>query len=161
MLTESGASVQYELTRGECVDGLHAAAARNRSTWAILLLGVAVIAVGATTSTAAVFGGSGLLVVGVLAMTVAPAIRGRALWKRRVRLTLSVSETHVSMVSPNSKGEMAWSQFRRLDCSGDLFLLWYANSRRLLTIIPRRAFASEEQADSFRDFAQGHLGARS
>ena len=161
-MTAGGMSVEYELTQEEFISGIYGTIARKRSTWVIVLVGTAVLAVGAATSTGLVFIGAALVFSPLLGAVLGAEIGGRRRWKRRPGgpVTLSVSEAYVSMVGPSARAELEWSHFLRLDCSGDLFLFKRADNP-LVMIIPRRAFGSDEQADTFRDFVRSHLGKRS
>jgi hypothetical protein len=83
-------------------------------------------------------------------LTVNPEITGPT--------TLTYSESGVTVQSAATKIEMGWSAFTGWQETPDYFLLT-RRGVRLDTIIPKRAFSSEE-AESFRSYAR-QVGQRS
>jgi hypothetical protein len=83
----------------------------------------------------------------------------RRQWKRQPqlhrRVKYEIDPDSVRVTTETSTGEMTWANFIRFVESKNLFLL-YPN-KIVFHMIPKRAFASAEEMDSFRELATSKI----
>lgn len=163
--------LEYQLTLDDYIDGLraiyrlsHPNAARIRVLVLIVCLAAACLSFwAARTEPMALLVGA--FYVGVLVLVVGRTSRrvfARAVRKSGVEtglpIVIELSEAGVVFTTQNSLGRELWAaQFRAEQ--DDTYILFFV-SNTSARIIPRRAFASEAQAEAFFAFARAHLPRR-
>jgi hypothetical protein len=174
---DSVATVPWALTRQEYAKAMRYLAARDRWWWAMLAVCLAVIAIGVAISALVAFVGVALA-AWVGSAYYAPVLLTwagkssmndtlpRAKFPRPAR-TMTATDDAVDFASSGRAIRYDWSHLPRLHCvDHDLFLLETGPHAKRLGIIPctqafivpRRAFASVEDAERFRELAERQTG---
>ena len=132
---------------------------RSRYWW--LLLGVAVILIALGAALDVLFMAIwGVACLGLWAYrgVIAPELAGRRRWRPDEEVQMVFSDAGVSRTSATASSTVVWTQFARLYCAGDVFLLRLRS--RGFYIIPRRAFASEDDMTRFQELAHRSIPSR-
>ncbi len=72
-------------------------------------------------------------------------------------MTLSVDGSGIVSASKLDRARAGWSEFGDIQETEDYFFLTHTGASQLIEIIPKRAFESEEQAQAFKELAEGHI----
>jgi hypothetical protein len=171
------ATAPWALTRREYAQGMRYLTVRDRWWWGMLAGCLVVIVIGAAFSTIVV------IVGGALAAWVASAYYAPValLWGGKASMndtlprgrfphpesTMTATDEYVDVASLGRAIRYDWGHLPCVHCvDGDLFVLETGPHAKLLGIIPntrafvvpRRAFASVEDAERFRELAERHAG---
>jgi hypothetical protein len=83
-----------------------------------------------------------------------PSLIGRRVQndeRLRATATWQVNARQIVIKNRHSLTKLDWSQFQRVIATRNYYLFVYAANRNTIQFLPRRAFASPEQEESFRD----------
>ncbi|MBN1119445.1 MAG: YcxB family protein [Anaerolineae bacterium] len=74
-----------------------------------------------------------------------------------VEMTLIADGSGIDSVSKLGRNRVGWSEFGGIQELEDYFFLTHKGASQMVEIIPKRAFESEEQAQAFRELAEGQI----
>jgi hypothetical protein len=149
-------TLAFELTRAEYAAGAHAVPDRLIKGAAIGGVGLLAVGVGARFETTTVLGIL-LILAAVIAWAqpwwrwyVEPALHAEEQWR--------IDEQGCTIHRAGSQMRNQWAFYRELIEVGGVYAL--VTSRATLDVVPKRAFASEEDATAFVAFVRPHVAVR-
>jgi type III secretory pathway component EscV len=80
--------------------------------------------------------------------------------KYRDVYSVTLADEGITVRTKQIESKLAWSLYTRLIEVSDLFLLVYGTHVGQMTVLPKRAFASETQEAAFRALVARHISAR-
>jgi hypothetical protein len=105
--------------------------------------------------------GTIILMWAISRFVLGPALAGRRVQKNerlRSETYWVVDDAQITIKNEYSEGKADWGVFQRVIDTKEHYLLVHTTNKRLLQILPKRAFESESQEACFRDLLKRHLG---
>jgi YcxB-like protein len=157
-------SVRFALKEAEVAAAYQTVALKRPWLWLIFLIGMfyALLAVqdlvsGDRSGNAAWHLGGGVVLVGMIAITVFvyPRWQFRRSARARGEQSHRFSDDGFEVSLSDSRSEAKWTFYQKVIATRDLYLLMHNN--RLCNVIPRRAFASAADEALFVDILKRHV----
>jgi hypothetical protein len=148
--------VRFKLTEPEFYGIWRGLVAGRRMTWILPLVGLVILFAGVLQSEI------GLTVAGIVLAAWCPAqlyvLAPRRLWRRlpdlRDTQTLTFTEDGMSEELAESKSTYLWTYWEELSMAGDAYVF---RSKKGYTVVPRRAFATRDDEQQFRELTAAHI----
>jgi hypothetical protein len=77
--------------------------------------------------------------------------------KLRDQYRFSFSDEGIAVKTPHFDSKLSWSLYTRVLEGSDMYLLVYGKDIRMMTVIPKRAFADGLQENAFRALLSRHI----
>jgi hypothetical protein len=152
-------TVRFTFSEAENQRAMVYVASRSRAAMLMLVLGVALLAVGiASGKLAILLVGAAELAYWVVLVAVLPRLGSGRMAQSGSEQTLSFSEDGVTAANSSGQGSFEWRHWNRWGSAGELYVL--RGAKRACTFVPRRAFATEAAESEFRDLLARHVGGR-
>jgi hypothetical protein len=161
-------TLQFTLTKEDCIKTLRVTTFKRRRFMHIFLV-VLVIAVAISQVFIEMNEGAvlwnwlfiAIIILGILYEYILhPILFTRRLEKHEripVEMTLSADGSGIDSASRLARNKVEWSEFKSVQETEDYFYLTHKGAAQMIEIIPKRAFESEEQAQAFRELAEGKI----
>jgi len=77
--------------------------------------------------------------------------------KFRDKYDLTFSDAGIAVKTSKIDSKLAWSLYTKVIEGPAMYLLIYGKQTRMMTMVPKRAFQSRQQEDSFREIVTRHI----
>ena len=77
--------------------------------------------------------------------------------KFRDKFEVTFSDEGIAVKTNQIDSKLAWSLYTKVVEGADQYLLIYGKELRMITIIPKKAFANQIQEDAFRNLVKRHI----